>query len=370
MKARIVHLTTTHARDEVRIFHKECNSIAKDGYDVHLISADGKGFDEVNGVKRHGAQKTCGRFQRVFIQPWQMYLVARRLHASLYHLHEPELLLIALFLKRKGVRIVYDSHEDVPRAVMGRDWIHPLLKKIASLFFEVFEDFIVRRISAVIAATPHIAQRFSKVNSQTITVNNFPLISEMYEVPLKPCGNGRTICYIGGISRIRGLFEIIQALEYVDSRMVMAGPFEDVKTELSATKLTGWSKVDYRGRISRSDVYQLMSQSRAGLLIFHPEPNHVNAQPNKMFEYMSAGLPVIASHFPLFREIIEGNKCGLCVDPLNPSEIAKAIDYILTHPEEAQRMGENGLKAVKEQYNWDIEEKKLLALYEQLLNKA
>ena len=82
---------------------------------------------------------------------------------------------------------------------------------------------------------------------------------------------------------------------------------------------------------------------------------------------MSAGLPVIASHFPLFREIIEGNKCGLCVDPLNPSEIAKAIDYILTHPEEAQRMGENGLKAVKEQYNWDIEEKKLLALYEKLL---
>ncbi len=111
----------------------------------------------------------------------------------------------------------------------------------------------------------------------------------------------------------------------------------------------------------------VLAHSVAGLVTLHPIINYIDALPVKMFEYMVAGIPVIASNFPLWRGIIEGNQCGLCVDPLNPSEIAKAIDYILTHPAEAQRMGENGLRAVKEKYNWDIEEKKLLALYGQLL---
>ena len=92
-------------------------------------------------------------------------------------------------------------------------------------------------------------------------------------------------------------------------------------------------------------------------------PNHVNALPNKMFEYMSAGLPVIASNFPLWKEIVEGNKCGLTVNPLSPKEIAEAIRYLLAHPEEARKMGENGRKAVLEKYNWDNESRKLMVFY-------
>ena len=136
------------------------------------------------------------------------------------------------------------------------------------------------------------------------------------------------------------------------------------------TVLPSWEKIDALGYLDRKAVRDVLARSMAGLVTLHPIVNYIDALPVKMFEYMVAGIPVIASNFPLWREIIEGNKCGLCVDPLNPSEIAKAIDYILTHPEEAQRMGENGLKAVKEQYNWSVEEKKLLALYEQLLHKV
>ncbi len=366
IKTRIAHLTTTHARDEVRIFHKECTSIAKDGYDVHLIVADGKGFDQANDVKRHGVGRTCGRFQRVFIQPWKIYLMARRLHASIYHLHEPELLFIAPLLKRTGAHVVYDSHEDVPRAVMGREWVPPLLRRLVSFAFESFEDCIVSQISAVIAATPHIASRFSKINSRTITVNNFPLLSEMVE-PLKSCRDAETFCYIGGMSRTRGVIEMIHALDLANARLILAGPFENANTELSARELAGWSKVDFRGVVSRKEVYQIMAQSCAGLILFYPEPNHVKAQPNKMFEYMSAGLPVIASNFPLWCEIIESNNCGLCVDPLDPKDIAAAIDRLVMNPDLARRMGENGRQAVLNKYNWSIEEKKLSSFYDALL---
>ena len=366
MKTRVVHLTTTHARDEVRIFHKECTSIAKCGYDVHLIVADGKEFDQANDVKRHGVGRTCGRFQRVFIQPWKIYLMARRLHASIYHLHEPELLFIAPLLKRMGAHVVYDSHEDVPRTVMGRDWVPSFLKRLLSFAFETFEDHIISQIAAVVAATPHIAARFSKINSRTITVNNYPLLSEMFE-PRKPCRCAGTFCYIGGMGRIRGLYEMVNALEYVDARLILAGWFESANTETEVRKLPSWSKVDCRGIVSRNAAYHVMLQSCAGLLFFHPEPNHVNAQPNKMFEYMSAGIPVIASDFPLWRRIIDGTGCGLLADPLNPTAIADAMRWLLEHPAEAEAMGVRGRVAVEQIYNWDIEAVKLLSLYKKLL---
>jgi glycosyltransferase involved in cell wall biosynthesis len=82
---------------------------------------------------------------------------------------------------------------------------------------------------------------------------------------------------------------------------------------------------------------------------------------------MSAGIPVIASNFPLWREIIEGNNCGICVDPLNPQEISEAIQYLINHPEAAAEMGKNGSQAVETKYNWEQEAQKLLSLYQELL---
>ena len=113
-----------------------------------------------------------------------------------------------------------------------------------------------------------------------------------------------------------------------------------------------------------------MARSIAGMILFHPEPNHVDAQPNKMFEYMSAGMPVIASNFPLWREIMEGSECGICVDPLNSEEIAKAIQFIIKHPAKAEQMGKNGRRALVDRYNWEMEEKKLLGFYKKVLQRA
>ena len=110
-----------------------------------------------------------------------------------------------------------------------------------------------------------------------------------------------------------------------------------------------------------------MSRSVAGLVTLHPVINYLDALPIKMFEYMAAGIPVIASDFPLWREIVVGNQCGLCVDPMDPAAIARAIDHLAQHPDEACQMGENGRRAVLEKFNWAVEEKKLIQLYEDLL---
>jgi len=125
--------------------------------------------------------------------------------------------------------------------------------------------------------------------------------------------------------------------------------------------------VHFLGWMQPEDVYAHLAKADIGLVCLHPEPRFMVAWPVKLFEYMAAGLSVVASNFPLWKEIVEGNQCGITVDPLDPKEIAQAIEYLLTHPEEARQMGENGRRAVEEKYNWEMESKKLLGVYSKLL---
>lgn len=104
-------------------------------------------------------------------------------------------------------------------------------------------------------------------------------------------------------------------------------------------------------------------------MCLHPLRNYVEALPIKMFEYMLAGLPVIASDFPLRRKIIEANECGICIDPGDSKEIAKAVEYLIEHPDEARGMGENGRRAVLVRYNWGLESRKLSRIYGGLSGK-
>ena len=179
--------------------------------------------------------------------------------------------------------------------------------------------------------------------------------------------------YVGGITRLRGAIEMVRAMEYLSHikniRLDLIGKLVPQELEKELKSMLGYRQVRFYGWKPWSEAWKHVQRAIAGLVIFHPAPNHEKALPNKLFEYMAAGIPVIASNFPLWKNIIEKNKCGLCVNPLDPKEIARAIEYLLTHPEEARKMGENGRRAVEKQYNWEMEAEKLLSLYEGLLNR-
>ena len=124
--------------------------------------------------------------------------------------------------------------------------------------------------------------------------------------------------------------------------------------------------VKFIGRLSRKEVNDLYGSARAGIVIYQPAQNHYEAQPVKMFEYMAAGLPVIASNFPLWKKIVEKTGCGICVDPQNPKDVRDACMDLLNNPEKGQEMGRLGRLAVVEKYCWSNEEKKLLDLYDDI----
>ena len=364
--AKIVHISSAHKRNELRIHLKQCNSLAAFGYDVYFIVADGQGDSKIGDVKILDSGLPQGRFQRLLITPWRLLKRAMEIKGSVYHFHDPELLLIALFLKKNNANVIYDSHEDVPRAIMSRDWISPWIRRLVSIFFEFFENFISRRLTCVIGATPFIAERFDRAGCKSLAINNFPLSSEIrIESTIREWNP--SICFLGGISRVRGVREIIIALESLSTRMVLAGPFDDDKTRLFLEQLPGWRNVDYKGNLARKEAVKIMKESMIGMICYLPEPNHINSYPNKLFEYMAAELPVIASNFPLWRKIIEEAACGVCVDPTNPSEIRQAIEQMINDPEGCRQMGKNGKKAVQDKYNWVSEEKKLFQLYSNLI---
>ena len=365
----IAHLTSVHVRYDTRIFLKECVSLASAGYQVSLVVADGRGDEQKKGVAIHDVGASHGRWNRIRHAPGRILRKALALDAELYHLHDPELIPIGLKLKRGGRKVVFDAHEDLPRQVLNKPYLNPPLRWVLAQVLKQFEFRTCGRFDAVVTATPSIRDKFLAIEPLTVDVNNFPILGELSSETVDWPERKARVCYLGGISEARGIREIVKAMEHLQSavRLQLAGTFSE-KTNVPEIKaFAGWRRVDELGFLGREAVREVLASSMAGVVTFHPFPNHINAQPNKMFEYMSAGIPVIASDFPLWRDIVAGNDCGLCVDPRDPRAIAEAVDFLAEHPQRAEEMGRNGQEAVRGKYNWDKEFTKLLSLYHGVL---
>jgi len=365
---QLVHLSSVHPRYDTRIFYKQCRSLVAHGYEVNLMVADDQGDEHKDGVKIIDVGRLSGRLNRIVKTTHRIFKKAVALDADVYHLHDPELIPIGLKLKWLRKKVIFDSHEDVPKQLLGKPYLGPKSKRVWSCAYSLFERYACRHLDGIITATPFIRDKFLEINPRTLDINNFPMIGELdASVPWTEKHN--EVCYVGGISAIRGIREVVRAFKLLQSeaRLNLVGSFSEPSVEADVKTYPGWKKVNEHGFLNRTDVRNVLGRSVAGLVTLHPLINYLDALPIKMFEYMAAGIPVIASNFPLWREIIEGNDCGLCVDPLEPKAIAGAIDDLVKNPDLARRMGENGRQAVLNKYNWPYEEQKLLDFYAHLI---
>ena len=356
---RICHFTSVHDWNDDRIFLKECQSLVKAGHEVYIVA---EGIDcDVAGVHVIGCgEKPLGRRARMGDFARLVYEKACDLDCAVYHFHDPELLPYGMKLKEKGKIVIFDSHEDVPGQIMSKEWIPVPLRWIISRLYRMYESYAVRKFDAVVTATPYIATLFKNRAKKVVVINNYPKLDDIVfqKKPFKE--REAIVCYAGGISEIRGEKIMIEAMRGIpNAKLVLAGPCEEEKG-------ISTGNIKYLGKVSRAEVNKLYGNSRVGIVLYQPAPNHYESQPIKMFEYMAAGIPVVCSDFPLWKRIVLESRCGLCVDSTNVKEVEAACVQLLFNVERAQEMGRCGRNMVERKYSWLVEERKLLGLYNEV----
>lgn len=379
----ICHVSTVHRGVEIRIIRKELASLAEAGYQAHAIIAATP--DEVAeaatlGITLHPLEENAqagGRLTRMTRKMYSAWRACRKLDARLYHFHDPELIPLGLALKLAGYKVVMDVHEDLASQVLTKHWIPAPLRTLVARLSRMAERFGARFYDGVVTASPRQAAFFEDVARRVTVAHNYPLLSELAVdmktaeaaagTPASPTPRTHVV-YVGGISRIRGINEAIDAVEQADVRLVLAGRFKTEAERQEAASRPGWSRVEYLGWVDRQGIQQALTRSFAGLCTLHPTPNHLNAEPIKLFEYMAAAIPSIVSTIPDWMPYVQKHDAGICVDPMDTAAIATAIRQLRDDPERARQMGENGRRAVLEHYNWNTQAERLKKLYQEVLS--
>jgi glycosyltransferase involved in cell wall biosynthesis len=364
----ICHLTSAHSRYDSRIFQKQCLSIVKSKNFATLILADGKGNEVIKGVNIIDVGFLQGRINRMFRTTQLIYSEALKIDADIYQIHDPELLYVALKLKRNNKRVIFDSHEDAVRTILVAPYLKPPFSIIISKVYGYFERFVCKRLDGIIGATPFIESIFKNVSKNVININNYPILNDA-EVSLTWDEKMTEVCYVGSIATNRGALEIVKSLELIttETRLNLVGNFAYSKIEAKLKILDGFNKVNEYGYIDSKEVQRVYSRSIAGIITSHPIPTYLESLPIKMFEYMAAGIPFIVSDFPYWRNLLRGYECCIFVNPLDPNEIAKAIDFFAFNKHEAKKMGDKARELVYEKFDWKNESEKLIAFYKLIL---
>lgn len=366
---KVCHVTSVHTTFDVRIFHKECKTLEQAGHDVTLIAPADWKEKVVDGVHVIGLPKIVRRYQRIRL--WrQIVSEVKRLAPDIVHFHNPELLLIAPYLR--PAKLIYDCEECYAEATPLKIWIPRPLRYPLSRLVAFLEPILARRMDAIVVTVDSHATPFEKAMRPIVVIHNFPLLNDF---DLARCADEKTIIHLGSQTRVRGCSTIIEAIKLVvervpEARLLLVGPFYEWEYEAEIRRLIaayGLEKaVVLTGEVPYTDIPKWLAQANVGLIALQETEKFKTCIPTKLFEYMSSKLPVVASDLPPARRFMEGLDCGFLVKPDDPQEYAEAIEHLLSHPTQAKRMGENGRRAVEEAYNWKTEAEKLMELYQKL----
>jgi len=358
-----------HRSTDGRIFQKECVSLAKHGYDVTLI-ARGEARTE-SGVKIISFPE-MPRWKRIIFSHRIAFRLAKKVDADIYHLHDPELLLIAKKLKRLGKKVIFDSHERVAYQILYKHYLAMGTNKVVSWIYRQLEIQIVKKIDGVIVVTPSQLPDFKSIQKNVKMITNYPLVEGSVSVPeFDIAKRSYQLCFAGGMTSEWNHVVVAKCITSIDGlNYAFAGPaFSPYLEELLSNE--NWNKnLTYLGFISKNEVDSLYNDSICGMALLgrvSQVGDEGTLGNNKLFEFMKFGLPVICSDLRLWKEIIETYQCGIAVNPEDEQEVLTAIKTIITNPALAREMSDNGKRAFLEKYNWDTQIPNLLAVYHDII---
>jgi glycosyltransferase involved in cell wall biosynthesis len=400
---KICILTTGHPALDGRIFYKEALSLRKTYNDITLIVPDDCGERMEHGIKIIGVgdpRKIYSIWDR-FKMAGDIVNKAIEIEADVYHFHDYELIFKVGKIKRKlpNCKLIYDVHEHYPDMMRRSRKFPNIIKPLLVFAVDKAELYYAKKFDQIITADDATKERFKPYNERVDIIYNFTEFRPQAEKENKASENMPTsesipdpenianseedvaspkvydLIYQGDITLERGVYHVVQAIKilrekFPDIKMVFVGAFNDtlgkeiVDSYIAENNLQG--NIEFTGRVPHTEVEHYIRKSKIGLVTLMPVPKFYKNIPTKQFEYMSCGLPVVGSNLPPIQRFLTPYNSGIIVDPTKPEEIAKAIGILLSDPRLCEEMGQNGIKAVREEYNWGKMEELLLKIYSRL----
>lgn len=377
-KFKVCHLASKHKMNDMRIFEKECKSLAKAGFDVTLIGfGDTAKTEVIDGVRCISLFCPIKNNLELLRKRNKMSLeTALEVNADIYHLHEPELLPVGMKLKCKGKIVIFDSHEYYGWQL--RDNIHKIkviktpafLMKVFGNLYMRYEKHVCMKLDGVVqVCTMNGVDYFDHRCQKTLFIRNLPSLSDYTRKTPIDYSQGPAVAMIGGITKERGITQLIEAAYQAKAKLLLAGAFSPKSYEDELKAMPEYACVDYKGFLDKKGMVALLEEANIGAstLLNVGQYDKIDTLPTKVYDYMSMQLPVVISNTEFAQKMNEKYHFAICVDPTNSQDIANAIQWLYEHPEQAYEMGNNGRKAIEEEFNWEKESEKLVDFYKNLL---
>lgn len=365
-------MTSIHDRRDVRIFQKECSSLSSNGFEVFLIVNDNKADEIKNDVKIISTGfKPKNRKDRFLHSNNKILKKALDIDAEIYHFHDPDLLSVGLKLKKKGKKVIFDSHENYTEQIKIKSWLPKFLRKSISKAYYNYETYVCKKIDGVIFPCTMENGRnvFENRSNKTTFINNVPILDEFrYFNDYSHKKDSFKLCYSGALTYNRGITHLVKAAYRSNVKLILCGKFNPPEYFDELKSMTEFSCVEFKGFLDRNELIDTYINSNVGCCTILNVGQHVKTDNlgTKVYEYMMMGLPVILSDYPYGRKLMNDYNFGVLVKPDDFCDISRAIDFLINNHEKARKMGNNGRKLVLDKFNWEIEEKKLIDFYKSI----
>lgn len=394
---RALVLTSGRRPDHDRTYHHIILTLKKFGWDVTYVTPGAESDDSVTkeGVRLITLLRGRGLLGR-FLFLLSVLRLALRADCRVVHCVELDVLAVGALLKvLRGRKLVYDCNELTPQYFAQSRPFPPLVKRLVTVLVWWVERFVCFFVDEVLDVNELRAERFMRIMPRRTTIlMNVPLLDYVEECLARQRETSRSgdfvIASTGFFNGKRALDHLTAAIaklnavpgrrfRFMGIGKLGYGPADGDETIFAiekwhadiAASLGVADYIEITGWVPYEEMYRRLAEADAGIILLLPDrANNITGLPTKIFDFMALGMPVIASDFPEIRKAVQGSGAGFLVDAENPDEIASAIRRLAEDPVLMNRMGENGRRAVREKYNWDVMAPRLMAAYDRLWKQS
>jgi glycosyltransferase involved in cell wall biosynthesis len=373
---RIVCLSSARAAHHPRHHYRLAASLADAGYDVEMVAQPDLTPGHDDAVPVSYLPVRGGRLARMASAPLSVLRAARMRPDALYVL-TLDLLPWAVLLHalRPSLVVVYDSNDEYDTFMLIKEWLPKPLRRPLQQLTHWLEPWLAKRLDAATTALPATQEKFEAAGVRSTLVRNFPPAEIVEERPRREKFEFEVL--LGGSlpeNQIPLLAETAGKLRRRQGRPVrwllaIRNCGDDERQLLERLLEEAGVRADFDLRYNRpfKEMKEMMAQSRLGFVLYPSDVNYASRIPIRIFEYMAAGVPFVASDHPTTKLFTEGEGVAVLTDPGDTSAFAEALGSLLDEPDTQRQMSERGPRLVRERYNWERESGRLVGLYEELL---